>query len=107
MPKVLFADGDPEVNSVSNLAWACPRCNEYKSDKTEGADPLTDDIVSLFNPRLDNWPEHFLAHNSGHIVGLTPKGRATVEVLRFNDEARVINRIPLFLRGRWPGSRDF
>lgn len=101
-PRVLFSANDPEVDSLDNLAWACPKCNQSKHDKTQAVDPKTNDSISMFNPREDTWSEHFKAHKSGHIVGLTPKGRATVEALRFNDEGRVRNRFALFLRGLWP-----
>lgn len=63
---------------------------------------MTNEMTPLFNPRFDIWQEHFKAQKSGHIVGLTCKGRATVEALRFNDEDRVRNRLSLFLRNLWP-----
>lgn len=100
-PRVRFSANDPEVDSLDNLAWACPRCNQSKYDKTEAVDPKTNDLISMFNPREDTWSEHFKAHKSGHVVGLTPKGRATVEALRLNDEGKVRNRFVLFLRGLW------
>lgn len=102
IPKAKFQEDDPRRDDVTNLAWACPRCNRNKSDKVYGADPMTNELIPLFNPRTDIWNVHFLAHRSGHIVGLTPKGRATAEVLRFNDEARVRGRLLLYLRGLWP-----
>ena len=101
-PRVLFSADDPEVDSLSNLAWACPRCNLSKHDKSEAVDPKNNESTPMFNPREDTWSEHFKAHKSGNIVGLTIKGRATVEALRFNNEERVRNRFTLFLRGLWP-----
>ncbi len=103
IPKVRFENGDPRRDDVGNLAWACPRCNQPKSDKINGADPMTNKLVPLFNPREDDWSDHFLALGSGHIIGLTPRGRATAQVLRFNDEVRVRGRLLLHLRGLWSG----
>ena len=103
IPKSLFADCDINKDDLSNLAWSCPRCNQHKSMKCCAHDPDTNNLTSLFNPRTDNWYEHFLAHRSGLIVGLSSIGRATVQALRLNDEGRVRGRLPLYNRGRWPG----
>jgi hypothetical protein len=49
---------------------------------------LTGQKVSLFNPRLDAWREHFsIAEETGEIKGLTASGRATVSRLRINSTA--------------------
>ena len=37
----------------SNLALSCRGCNLCKSDKTEGFDAVSDEVVRLFNPRQD------------------------------------------------------
>lgn len=50
-------------------------------------DPETDETVPLFNPRRDDWSQHFLAEG-GEIVGLTPTGRATVQLMNFNAPRR-------------------
>lgn len=47
-------------SELYNLAWSCPGCNLRKSDRIEAADPESKAIVPLFNPRSDNWAEHFL-----------------------------------------------
>ena len=51
------ARGGP--TELSNLAWACPGCNLKKSDRTEVADPQANQLIHLFDPRRDNWSEHF------------------------------------------------
>ncbi len=42
-----------------NLWLSCSLCNRYKGVQVEAADPLTEDIVPLYNPRTNNWDEHF------------------------------------------------
>ena len=79
-----------------NLALACRRCNSHKSNKTDGIDPLTDERVRLFNPRLDNWNTHFrLNIRTGRIEGRTVIGTVTVQELSMNDPVAVANRLLL------------
>ncbi|MCE7983757.1 MAG: HNH endonuclease [Caldilinea sp. CFX5] len=71
---------------LDNLCLACRPCNECKGDSTQGIDPLSGDIVSLFNPRVQYWYEHFEWSLDGtRIIGLTPVGRATIITLRMNN----------------------
>jgi hypothetical protein len=47
----------------------------------------------LFNPRLQQWADHFSWTDDGtNVVGLTPMGRATVSALSLNTEFRVRTR---------------
>ena len=79
-----------------NLWLACRACNNAKSTKREGLDPLTRRHVPLFNPRRQNWWEHFCWSTSGvEIIGITPTGRATVAALDLN------NVISLLVRRNW------
>lgn len=75
------------LTRIENLALACSHCNAYKVTHQTGIDPYTETNVRLFNPRLDNWIDHFvLNRESGEIQGRTPIGRATVETLKMNAE---------------------
>lgn len=78
----------------SNLALACAHCNLHKGPNLTGIDPMTDEIVPLFNPRKDDRSEHF-ALNGVVIIGLTPVGRATVHVLAMNSRRQLTNRSDL------------
>ena len=70
-----------------NLAACCYRCNEFKGAKITANDPVTNESVSLFNPRLQRWLDHFQWANGGtHIIGITAIGRGTVLALRLNNE---------------------
>ena len=80
----LVANGPSTIN---NLCLACYRCNEFKGPRTEAPDPHDGQIRPLFHPRQQQWREHFAwSENGGTILGLTPYGRATMEVLRLNND---------------------
>lgn len=90
-----------------NLWLACPRCNDFKGDRTESPDPLTSESTPLFNPRTQRWTEHFSWSVAGErILGRTPIGRATVEALRLNNEFIVIARQFWVEAGHWPPPDD-
>ena len=94
------ADGE---SKSENLALSCHGCNLHKSTKVKGFDIITDKEVRLFNPRTDNWKEHFTwAESFSVIVGLTPIGRATVEALNLNRIGSVNKRQVLFAFGKHP-----
>ena len=73
--------------SVENLCVACDRCNLKKGPNLSSIDPLTGDLVPLFNPRRDEWSEHF-SRVGAEIHGRTAIGRATEALLEFNSPRR-------------------
>lgn len=84
-----------EGKTVSaNLAFACPHCNRYKGPNIAGFDPESGQLVRLFHPRTDRWIEHFQFVDV-RLVGKTPIGRATVQVLAMNAEEPLLFRIAL------------
>lgn len=86
-----------------NLAAAYYRCNEFKRAKTHILDPVTGQMVVLFNPRLQKWVDHFEWVNGGiHIAGLTRTGRATVIALRLNNDYVVESRALWIVRDWHP-----
>ena len=73
-------------SSEENLCLACPSCNRAKSGQTHAPDPLSEQIVPLFNPNTQNWFEHFRWSEDGTLImALTPCGRATVLALQLNN----------------------
>ena len=64
------------MNTFDNLAMACQGCNNHKYTKTEGYDPISGDITSLYHPRRQRWRDHFawnegcifIINNWGHIL---------------------------------------
>jgi len=86
-----------------NLWLACRRCNQFKADRTAGSDPETGETFPLFNPRTQNWFEHFSWQPNGVLIsGLTPIGRTTVAALRLNHPTIVETRRFWVQVGWWP-----
>lgn len=76
-----------------NLWLVCEPCNRAKSDKTEGFDSATNSNALIFNPRTQNWDEHFeWSDHYTRIIGKTPSGRITVAELNLNKERIVAVR---------------
>jgi hypothetical protein len=74
--------------AAANLADSCFHCNGYKGPNLSGLDPMTGKLTPLFHPRRHKWDHHF-RYEGGTLVGRTPIGRTTVEVLRINLPVRV------------------
>lgn len=90
-------------HALGNLAYACVRCNRHKGPNLAGIDRQTSRtrLVRLFNPRRHSWSYHF-RWDGLCIVGRTPIGRVTVELLAMNDPIRVSLRQELFEEGVFP-----
>jgi hypothetical protein len=90
----IVPESDLGLTHLPNLCLACTSCNQYKSDHQTGIDPQTNIHTQLFNPRIQNWSEHFAWDTSGTIlIALTSTGRATIERLKINREIVVQARL--------------
>lgn len=74
-----------------NLALACLRCNRYKGPNIGSIDPMTDRLVPFYNPRTQDWKDHFRLEGA-LVCPLSPEARATLKILRLNDEDRLQER---------------
>jgi hypothetical protein len=73
------------TDAFTNLALSCQGCNNHKYNHTEAPDPVSSELVPLYNPRQHRWAEHFAwSADTLLIVGTSPTGRATVEALHLN-----------------------
>jgi hypothetical protein len=81
-----------------NLALACPHCNRFKGPNIAGLDPATGELTRLFDPRRDAWEDHFQLHGPS-VVGSTPIGRTTVDVLAMNADVLLLVRVELLAEG--------
>jgi hypothetical protein len=85
-------------DDLDNLALACIRCNLGKSSNLAGIDKNTGEMVRLYNPRTDEWQEHFEFFGA-HIEGTSSIGRVSVDVLNMNERERLQLRRELLLNG--------
>jgi hypothetical protein len=74
-----------------NLALACLHCNCHKGPNIAGIDSITRQLTRLFNPRRHKWQRHF-RFAGAQIIGRTPVGRVTIDVLAMNDPLLVVAR---------------
>lgn len=86
---------------AENLALACVSCSLRKGAKETVKDSDTNQNVLLFHPRFDDWNHHF-EWNGVVLIGLTAKGRATVETLNLNRSIILAIREEEILLGRHP-----
>ena len=89
-----------------NLCLACVPCNRFKGADVAAIDPLTNEATRLFNPRQQNWSEHFQINPDASLSGTTPEGRATVLVLRMNEAPRIEQRFGERLLGNYPCQKN-
>ena len=95
------------TDEESNLWLCCPLCNRFKSDRVMGFDVETNADARLFNPRTDRWSEHFRWSDDGlRIIRLTPIGRATVAILRLDDDPDAITVRSFWVLAGWHPPRD-
>lgn len=90
------------ASTLENLALACYDCNRFKGANIASIDPLSNELTSLFNPRIQSWSEHFISRD-GIIEAVTGVGRVTELVLRLNLPVRVEVRSLLAASGTYPG----
>ena len=90
------------TDTDENLCLACYECNIYKGSNVAALDPLTRDATKLYDPRQQKWDDHFKISADATLSGLTAEGRATIIVLRMNDEERVKDRLGELRSGDYP-----
>ena len=76
------------TTNSENLAYACFQCNRAKGSDIASLDPLTGILTPLYNPRTQQWHEHF-QFRGAIIEPLTAIGRVTAKLLNLNNTARV------------------
>jgi len=97
----IIAEKHRGQTNAQNLALVCFDCNRFKGSDIASIEAVTGELMPLFNPRTQEWSDHFVV-NGGVIVALTPIGRATEQLLKFNLPERVEIRETLAATGRYP-----
>lgn len=87
---------------LENLALACVTCSLRKAARQRARDPLSGKMVSLFNPRTDDWDDHFMFTKRFRVSGRNAIGRATIEALAMNRDAVIAIRAELSQLRRYP-----
>jgi hypothetical protein len=88
---------------LNNLAWSCLECNRNKGSDIASNDPRTGDLTRLFNPRTQDWYEHFQVNlTTARIEGLTAEGRVTVFLLKMNSYEQIEFRQLCIELGNYP-----
>jgi hypothetical protein len=86
---------------ADNLCLSCFVCNTHKGSDITSIDHTTGTVVTLYHPRQQVWADHFRL-DKAFIVPLTPHGRATAALLRFNATERLAEREILLQLRRYP-----
>jgi len=82
------------TDDLENLSLCCQGCNNYKYISTEILDPETNELTQLFNPRQDQWLQHFEWNGNFTVIkGVSPIGRVTVIRLRLNRDSLINQRV--------------
>ncbi|MBD1874841.1 HNH endonuclease [Nodosilinea sp. FACHB-131] len=97
----IIAEKHGGTTSLDNLALACPYCNRAKGTDLGSIDPETNQLTPFFNPRTQNWREHFKL-DGATIVPQTAAGRVTVFILQLNHPDRLQERKGLIAAGHYP-----
>lgn len=86
---------------AGNLCLSCFYCNSFKGSDISSIDEATRKLTPLFNPRRHKWSRHF-RWEVPYLIGVTPIGRITVELLKINDPFRIELREELIAEGLFP-----
>src|SRR5207249_11931104 len=78
-PSTLFPYTTLFRSEPDNLALACDRCNFYKGPNLSAIDPVSGQVVTIFNPRQQEWTEHF-RDDEFCIIALTPVDRKSTRL---------------------------
>ena len=89
-------------DDIDNLCLACLKCNSFKGPNVAALDPDTGEATKLYDPRSQRWVDHFQISSDATLIGISPEGRATIDVLRINEDSRVRQRQVLMILGEYP-----
>lgn len=91
--------GGPDT--LNNLALSCAPCNWKKGPNISTLLELEGALIPLFNPRTQDWFDHFEA-KKGVLIPRTSIGEATIKLLELNQPNKVEERFEMTLTGFYP-----
>ena len=86
-------------STQDNLAYSCPICNLNKGSDIATVLTSPTKPIRFYNPRIDNWDNHFKIEPSGLIFPKTEIGEATIKILDLNHPDSIIEREMLLVNG--------
>lgn len=89
------------ITKFENLALACQPCNRNKGSDLGSLSETSNELTRFFNPRTDNWSEHFRVNSDAEIEFLTIIGEVTRFIFGFNETERIIERRGLIELGNY------
>ena len=101
----IIAEQHGGLTKLNNLAYSCFECNRKKGPNLTSIDPQTNEITILFNPRTQQWSDHFQLSKDGTLTGGTAAGRTTIRLLKLNDPERMQERVGLIAAGKFSPGR--
>ncbi|MDX1991698.1 MAG: HNH endonuclease signature motif containing protein [bacterium] len=100
----IIAEKHGGATQSDNLCLTCYWCNSYKGSDISSVDWDYDkSIVPLFNPRQQQWEDHFRL-DGALFIPLSPPGRVTVFLLHLNATESIQERHLLIALGVYPCS---
>ena len=102
----IIAEQHGGLTELDNLAYSCFECDRYKGPNLTSIDPQTNKITILFNPRQQQWNDHFQLTTDGTLTGHTATGRTTIRLLKLNDSERMQERVGLIAAGKLTPERQ-
>ena len=90
------------LTELENLAYSCSICNRNKGSDLGTFLENPEEIIRFFNPRKDQWINHFRVTKAGLIHPRTPIGAATIKIFGFNHPDSIVERKLLISIGEYP-----
>lgn len=77
------------TDDFSNLVYCCVKCNNFKYNYS----PVLATDIPLFNPRTEEYKNHFISLQSGILQVITSIGRFTINRLKLNRKLLIQYRL--------------
>lgn len=90
------------TNNLDNLAYACHICNRNKGSDLGSVLDSEKTLIRFFDPRTDNWLDHFDFDPNGQLYSKTPQGEVTIRILQMNHLDSILERRLLIEIGLFP-----
>lgn len=98
----IIAEKHGGATEATNLCLSCYWCNSFKGSDISSVDWDEDGaIVPLYNPRRQQWDQHFKL-DGVRLIGQTASGRVTVFLLQLNAPERIKERRQQIELGSYP-----